>query len=121
MDARVVRLYANEEDLSDERTRKGMFLLKLYVSNDNPHTESTIENLRRKLDRVLDGNYGLTVHNVVEEPQLAEDEKILATPTLVKEYPLPTRRIIGDFSAIERICMYFELPLKPASEWEEPD
>ncbi len=112
MAARVVPLYANEQARSDMLTRKGTFVLKLFVSDRNPRMESTIENLRRKLDEALEGNYELTIHNVLEEPQLAEDEKILATPTLVKECPLPARRIIGDFSAIERICMYFDLPLK---------
>ncbi len=110
MGASVLQLYANGRPTSDEWARTDGFVFKLYVSGKSPCTESTIEILRRNLDKALEGNYELTVHDVLEEPQLAEDEKILAAPTLVKIYPLPVKRVIGDLSAIQSIFKYLDLP-----------
>jgi circadian clock protein KaiB len=58
-------------------------------------------------------DYELVVIDVLERPQLAEDEKILATPMLVKELPMPIRRIIGDLSDTEKVLL--GLDLQPSS------
>jgi circadian clock protein KaiB len=46
---------------------------------------------------------------VLEFPELAEDEKILATPTLIKSLPLPLRRVIGDLSNTEKVLLGLEV------------
>jgi len=74
------------------------YTLKLYVSGLNARSESALNNLRRICEKKLAGAYELVVIDVLEYPQLAEAEKILATPTLVRETPLPQRRMIGDLS-----------------------
>jgi circadian clock protein KaiB len=51
----------------------------------------------------------MIVVDVLERPQLAEDEKILATPTVIKELPLPIRRIIGDMSDSDRVLLGLDL------------
>lgn len=72
--------------------------LSLYVFGKTVRSERTIANLRRMLDEEAGGEYELSVCDVMEEPQLAENEKILATPTLVLKSPPPARRIVGDMS-----------------------
>jgi circadian clock protein KaiB len=119
MGARVVQLYANGLAPSDVWMQTDRFVLRLYVAGCNPRTESTIEILRQNLDKALDGNYELTVHDVLEEPQLAEDEKILATPSLLRLSPLPARRVIGDLSALQSIFTYLDLPFRSRSEGGE--
>lgn len=57
-----------------------------------------IANLRRIWDEECPDGYEITVIDVLRQPALAEKEKILATPTLIKLSPLPSKRIIGDFS-----------------------
>jgi circadian clock protein KaiB len=57
----------------------------------------------------LSGRYEMSVIDVLERPQLAEDEKILATPTVVKELPTPMRRIIGDLSDVESVLVGLDL------------
>jgi circadian clock protein KaiB len=57
----------------------------------------------------LQGKYELLVIDVLENPQLAEDEKILATPTLTKNLPLPLRRVIGDLSNKEKVLLGLDL------------
>src|SRR5436309_2659104 len=89
-------------------------LLKLYITGQTPRSRQAITNLRRICEEELAGQYEMIVIDVLERPQLAEDEKILATPTVVKELPTPIRRIIGDLSDTERVLL--GLDLRPASE-----
>lgn len=85
------------------------FLLKLYVTGQTPRSQRAVANLRRICEEELQGQYELVIIDVLERPQLAEDEKILATPTLVKELPVPIRRIIGDLSDSERVLLGLDL------------
>ena len=88
---------------------KGKYVLKLYVTGKTPRSERAIANLRRICDTDLNHQYELTIIDVLERPHLAEDEKILATPTLVKELPPPLRRIIGDLSEKESVLIGLDL------------
>jgi circadian clock protein KaiB len=85
------------------------YLLKLYVTGQTPRSLRAIANLRDLCEEELRGQYELFVIDVLERPQLAEDEKILATPTVVKELPSPMRRIIGDLSDSERVLLGLDL------------
>jgi circadian clock protein KaiB len=85
------------------------YLLKLYVTGQTSRSQRAIANLRRICDDELRGSYEMIVIDVLERPQLAEDEKILATPTVVKELPHPMRRIIGDLSDSERVLVGLDL------------
>lgn len=64
-----------------------------------------IENLRRICEQDLEGRYELEIIDVLEFPQIAEDENILATPTLIRELPLPLRRVIGDLSDRDKVLL----------------
>jgi circadian clock protein KaiB len=79
------------------------YRLKLFVTGQTPRSRWAIKNLRRICEDVLKSNYELDIIDVLERPQLAEDEKIIATPTLIKEIPPPSRRVIGDLSDSEKI------------------
>jgi circadian clock protein KaiB len=84
-------------------------LIKLYVTGQTPRSLAAIENLRRICEEELANRYELVVIDVLERPQLAEDEKILATPTVIKELPLPIRRVIGDLTDTERVLVGLDL------------
>jgi circadian clock protein KaiB len=96
------------------------YVIKLYVTGQTPRSQRAIENLRRICDEELQGRYDLIVIDVLERPQLAEDEKILATPTVVKELPPPIRRIIGDLSDSERVLLGLDLHLSEAPRPPSP-
>lgn len=85
------------------------YTLKLYITGQTPRSERAITNLRRLCETQLAGNYDVVVIDVLERPQLAEDEKILATPTLVREAPPPRRRIIGDLSDTAKVLTGLDL------------
>jgi circadian clock protein KaiB len=85
------------------------YLLKLYVTGQTLRSQRAIANLRRICEEELGGAYEMIVIDVLERPQLAEHEKILATPTVVKELPTPIRRVIGDLSDSERVLLGLDL------------
>ena len=85
------------------------YVLKLYVTGQTARAQRAIANLQRICEEELGGRYELVVIDVLERPQLAEDEKILATPTVVKELPAPIRRLIGDLSDSEKVLLGLDL------------
>lgn len=85
------------------------YRLKLYVTGQTPRSRGAIRNLKRLIDDLIPDNCELDIIDVLENPQSAEDDKILATPTLIKELPLPQRRIIGDLSDTAKVREGLEL------------
>lgn len=85
------------------------YVLKLYVTGRTPRSERAIMTLREICETELAGRYELVVIDVLEQPTLAENEKILATPTLIKELPPPLRRMIGDLSDKEKVLLGLDL------------
>jgi len=85
------------------------YILKLYVTGTTPNSERAVANLRRLCAEELSEQYEIIVIDVLERPQLAEDEKILATPTLVKALPPPLRRVIGDLSDTQKVLVGLDL------------
>lgn len=90
------------------------YILKLYVSGNTPRALIAIENLRRLCEDELAGEYEMEVIDVLEHPQRAEDERILATPTLIKQLPPPLRRVIGDLSDKEKVLVGLDVRAKRA-------
>lgn len=88
-------------------------LLRLYIAGCTPGARRAIENLENivaDLSRAPDPTQiDLEVIDVLENPQLAEDERILATPLLVRRLPEPIRRLVGDLSERERVLIGLDL------------
>ena len=85
------------------------YILTLYVTGTSPRTKIAIDNLNRICSQELDGRYELEIVDVLEHPQRAEDERILATPTLIKQLPPPLRRVIGDLSDKNKVLLGLEV------------
>lgn len=85
------------------------FKLRLYITGYTSLSQRAIDNLRRICDTDLRGEYEVEVIDILEHPQLAEDEKIMATPTLVKKLPEPVRKIIGDLSDRQKVLLGLDL------------
>ncbi len=85
------------------------FQLKLYITGQTPRSEQAIANMRNICQEELRGQYELIIIDVLERPQMAEDEKIIATPTLIKALPSPLRRIIGDLSNKEKVLLGLDI------------
>lgn len=85
------------------------FAFKLYITGHTPASERAVVNLRRICDREFGDVCNIAIIDVLEYPQLAEDEKILATPTLIKELPPPCRRVVGDLSDEKKFLSKLDL------------
>jgi len=72
--------------------------MRLYVTGATPRSSRAIANLRKLCDQFLAGRYELEIVDVYQQPELAREGQIIAAPTLVKSFPLPLRRFIGDMS-----------------------
>jgi circadian clock protein KaiB len=85
------------------------YLLKLYITGKTPNSVAAINNLKDILKTKVKTSYKLEIIDVLKHPQLAENQKILATPVLEKQLPPPIRRIIGDLSNKEKILLGLDL------------
>jgi len=95
---------------------KQKIILKLYVTGQTLNSIKAIHNLKKILSGELKDMYELEVINVLENPQLAEDEKIMATPTLSRSLPLPIKRIIGDLSDKEKVLIGLDI-VEVGNKW----
>ena len=91
-----------------------VYILTLYVTGQSVRSQRAVANLRSLCD-VLGAACELTIVDVLERPQMAEDERILATPTVIRRRPLPPRRIIGDLSDPQTVMLWLDLPLTVAA------
>lgn len=91
------------------------YLLKLYVTGTSPRAQVAIGNLKRICEAGMLGKYELSIIDVLEHPEQAESDRILATPTLIKQLPPPMRRIIGDLTDKEKVLLGLELSSGPTS------
>jgi circadian clock protein KaiB len=93
------------------------YVLKLYVTGATRRSQRAITNLNAICQEFLQGRYDLQVVDIYQSPALAKDADILAAPTLVKQLPLPVRRLIGDLSERGRVLVL--LDVKPKAEFGE--
>ncbi len=83
--------------------------LRLYVAGQTPKSIAAFANLKRICEEHLAGKYTIEVIDLLERPQLARGDQIVAIPTLVRKLPEPVRKIIGDLSNTERVLVGLQL------------
>jgi circadian clock protein KaiB len=94
---------------SGERMKEGnddeIWELRLYVAGQTPKSVQAFANLKKICEEYLAGKYRIEVIDLLENPQLAQGDQILAVPTLVRKLPPPLKKIIGDLSNTERVLV----------------
>jgi circadian clock protein KaiB len=83
--------------------------LRLYVAGQTPKCLKAFANLKKICEEHLEGRYHIEVIDLLEQPQLAQGDQIIALPTLVRKLPPPIRKIIGDLSNTERVLVGLDL------------
>ncbi len=83
--------------------------LKLYVAGQSPKSLAAFANLKRICAEHLPGKYSIEVIDLLEHPQLAAGDQIIAIPTLIRKLPTPMRKIIGDLSNTDRVLVGLDL------------
>jgi circadian clock protein KaiB len=92
---------------------KAEWQLRLYVAGQTSKSALALENLKRLCETHLAGRYQIEVIDLLVNPKLAAGDQILAVPTLVRKFPEPMRKIIGDLSNEERVLVGLDVqPLR---------
>lgn len=87
------------------------YSLCLYVSGMTPRSTAAIARLRAICDKHIAGNYDLEIFDIYQQPALARINQVVATPTLIKKYPAPFRRLVGNLSDSIRVLAGLNLPV----------
>lgn len=95
------------EQMSNER-----YFFRLYVAGTTPNSDRALKNLQRIAEKYFPDNYELEVIDVYEHPEQLLLENIVAIPTLIKDSPLPVKRLVGDLSNTKRILTALGISLK---------
>lgn len=85
------------------------YILRLFVSGNNPATKHTLKTIHHLLEQDLKHPYTLKVIDILKHPDLAETHHISATPTLVRVWPKPIRRIVGELTDLSRVLQIISL------------
>ncbi len=88
------------------------YLLRLYVAGQTPKSILAFRNLKQICEEHLHGRYEIEVIDLIENPQLAQGDQILAVPTLVRRLPEPIKKIIGDLSNTDRVLVGLDLQVR---------
>ncbi|MFM6188934.1 MAG: circadian clock KaiB family protein [Planktothrix sp.] len=83
--------------------------LRLYVAGHTPKAITAFTNLKKICEQYLEGQYRIEIIDLLDHPELAQQDKIFALPTLVRKIPRPLKQIIGDLSNPEKILVGLEL------------
>jgi len=86
-----------------------LYSLRLYVAGQTPKSVLALRNLKHICEEHLNGRYEIEMIDLLENPQLARGDQILAVPTLVRRLPEPIKKIIGDLSNTERVLVGLDL------------
>ena len=97
------------KEYEDEGPASPQWELRLYVAGRTPKSVQAFANLKRICEEHLAGQYRIEVIDLLEHPQLAQGDQILAVPTLVRKLPEPVKKIIGDLSNTERVLVGLDL------------
>lgn len=104
-----VKKVEKAEEAEEAENPEEIFLLRLYVAGQTPKSLTALANLKKICEVHLGHKYHLEVIDLLQDPQLAQGDQILAIPTLVRKLPPPLKRIIGDLSNTEKVIVGLDL------------
>lgn len=91
--------------------------LRLYIAGQTPKSTQALANINRYCKKYLGDNYSIEIIDLLKDPQMAAGDQIFAIPTLVRKFPEPLRKIIGDLSDENKVLV--GLNLCPAGDLQE--
>ena len=87
------------------RPRQSKYVLRLYISRSTTKSRTALKNIQSVCEEHLKGRYLIEVIDLLEHPEMARGDQIVAIPTLVIKLPLAVRKIIGDLSNTDRVLV----------------
>lgn len=98
-----------QEEKSDANNNDELFKLRLYAAGASINSVKAVENIKAVCEKYLKGCYVLEIIDIYQQPLLAREDQIIALPMLIRKYPLPERRFVGDMSNTEVIIKGLEI------------
>ena len=105
----VISMQLSDDRMTMAESEGKAYQLRLYVAGQTPKSLLAFRNLKQICEEHLQGRYELEIIDLLENPQLARGDQILAVPTLVRRLPEPIKKIIGDLSNTERVLVGLDL------------
>src|SRR4029453_4849500 len=102
----------SEDGTATASSNGAAYQLRLYVAGQTPKSVLAFRNLKQICEDHLQGRYDIEIVDLLENPQLASGDQILAVPTLVRRLPEPIKKIIGDLSNTERVLVGLDLRVR---------
>jgi circadian clock protein KaiB len=102
-------MYPDKHAPLSAKPQNGKYLLRLYVAGSTPQSGRAITNIKTICETHLKDRYALAIVDLYEHPERAREDQIMVAPTLVRQSPLPVRRLIGDLSQTERVLAALDL------------
>jgi len=100
---------ARKLERAGSRSQRSKYVLRLYISGSTSKSSLAVENIKQVCEQHLKNRYDLEVIDIYQQTNLARDEQIVAVPTLIKQLPLPLRRLIGNLSNQENVLLGLDL------------
>ena len=104
-----IRMKKSSVKKKPKTNRSDFFILRLYIAGHTPNSVTAIANLKKICEDKLQGKYRIEVVDLLEKPQLAKGDQIVAIPTLVRRLPPPVKKIIGNLSKTESVIVGLDL------------
>jgi circadian clock protein KaiB len=104
------------EEIADTQSVGDVWELRLYTAGQSPRSMAAFANLKKICEEHLQGRYNIEIVDLIQHPQLAAGDQIIAIPTLVRKLPQPLRKIVGDLRDTEKALV--GLQLRPAGSQE---
>jgi circadian clock protein KaiB len=89
--------------------KPGHWILRLYVAGETARSLTAFSNLKKICEEHLANRHSIEVIDLSKQPELAQNDQIVALPTLVRKLPTPIRRVIGDLSNLDRVLVGMDL------------
>jgi circadian clock protein KaiB len=105
----AIAMQLSEDHIAAPSPEAKTYMLRLYVAGQTTKSVLAFKNLQQLCEDHLQGRYEIEIIDLLENPQLARGDQILAVPTLVRRLPEPIKKIIGDLSNTERVLVGLDL------------
>lgn len=93
----------SDMEMMQSNNGNSSYIFRLYITGASPNSSRAITNLKIFFEQYLENRYKLEVIDVYQEPHVAKSVDIIALPLLIKKFPLPERRLIGDMSDTDKV------------------
>lgn len=106
---KLQRKTATKKKAVAKKAKPVKYNFQLYVAGKTPHSAAAVRNLEKLCEEYLRGEYRIAIIDLVKNPALARDHQIIALPTLVRQLPVPIRKIIGNLSNLEQMLVVLDV------------